>query len=347
MIRPARSRMSAACDQSGVALPLALLVLAVVGALVGAAFWIGVAERRAGLAMLALQGALGEAERASQVAVSGWEASRLNSLGILGTTTDTARGLDGRITSMSEIRRLSPTLFLITGIGFSRSGAAVQRVGVLARLSAPSLAFRRPLLASGPVTLAPGSRVVAAPTGAERSCGHRNRGDEDDSASSLSAEAYEDLQRWVSRATKIIPPGRYGPVSPSHDATGCRTRDPQNWGDPVDPTAPCGEYLPIVFAAGDLVIIGGAGQGVLLVRGDLTVRGGFIYHGLVIVGGTLRIGDAGVRIVGAVQVGDPQRGEVVVADNTIIEYSLCAVSRALAGSARVEPLTRRSWLRAY
>ena len=337
--------MSAACDQSGVALPFALLVLAVVGALVGAAFWIGVAERRAGLAMLALQGALGEAERASQVAVSGWEASRLNSLGILDKTSDTARGLDGTITSMSEIRRLSPTIFLITGIGFSRSGAAVQRIGVLARLSARSLAFRRPLLASGPVTLVSGSLVVAAPTGAETSCGHRD--DEDDSASTLSGEAYEDLEQWVSHATKIVPPGRYGPVRPSHDATGCHTRDLRNWGDPVDPTAPCGEYLPVVYAAGDLVIIGGAGQGVLLVQGDLTVRAGFRYHGLIIVGGTLRISGAGVRIVGAVQVGDPQRGEVEVEDNSLIEYSPCAVSRALAGSARVEPLTRRSWLRAY
>ena len=347
MIRPARSRTSAAYDQRGVALPFALLVLAVVGALVGAAFWIGVAERRAGLAMLALQGALGEAERASQVAVSGWEASRINSLGILERTSDTARGLDGTITSMSEVRRLSPTLFLITGIGFSRSGAAIQRVGVLARLSTPSLAFRRPLLASGPVTLASGSRVVAAPTGAETSCGHRNSDDDDNSESTLSGEAYEDLEQWVSRATKIVPPGRYGPVGPSHDATGCRTQDLRNWGDPVDRTAPCGEYLPIVYAAGDLVIIGGSGQGVLLVRGDLTVRGGFRYHGLVMVGGTLRISDAGVRIVGAVQVGDPKRGEVKVEDNSIIEYSRCAVSRALAGSARVEPLTRRSWLRAY
>ena len=97
-------------NRRGMALPLALFVLLVVGALVGAAFWLGVADHRAGL------GSLG-------------------------------------------VRRLSSSLFLVTARGFSRSGAATQRVGVLVRLKAPRLGFRQPLLAAGPVQLGPDAQI--------------------------------------------------------------------------------------------------------------------------------------------------------------------------------------------
>ena len=67
----------------------------------------------------------------------------------------------------------------------------------------------------------------------------------------------------------------------------CRTSTQDNWGDPVHPSGACGNYFPIIYAAGDLHITGGYGQGILLVEGDLAVQGGFEFYGPVFVKGEL------------------------------------------------------------
>lgn len=55
-----------------------------------------------------------------------------------------------------------------------------------------------------------------------------------------------------------------------------------NWGDPSRPGSACGNRAPLVYVAGDLTIEGGAGQGVLLVDGHLTVTGAFTYSGQIV-----------------------------------------------------------------
>ncbi len=95
-------------------------------------------------------------------------------------------------------------------------------------------------------------------------------------------------------------------------------------------------------------MIGGIGQGVLLVAGDLTLRAGFTYRGLVVVAGDLALIGAGTGVVGAVQVGSERSGgSVAMEGRSAIEYSACALRRALAGSSRATPLPRRSWINAY
>ncbi len=334
-------------NRRGVALPLALFVLVVVGALVGAAFWLGVAERRAGLGSLALQEALGEAERAAQVVVSQWESDRLNPMAVSATTSGTVLRPDGAVRAMTGVRRLSSSLFLVTARGFSRSGAATQRVGVLVRLVAPRLGFRQPLLAAGPVQLGPDARILHPKIDPLDYCGSDTQAD-GGSAAETGKPSYEDFATWVARATKVVPAGRYSGVGPSYDAVGCRVADPRNWGDPYSPASGCGAYLPVVYAPGDLVVIGGIGQGVLLVAGDLTLRAGFTYRGLVLVAGDLALIGAGTGVVGAVQVGsEGSGGAVAMEGRSAIEYSQCALRRALASSSRGTPLPRRSWINAY
>ena len=55
-----------------------------------------------------------------------------------------------------------------------------------------------------------------------------------------------------------------------------------NWGDPSGRASPCGNRAPLVYVAGDLTIDGGAGQGVLLVAGHLTITGAFTYSGQIV-----------------------------------------------------------------
>src|SRR5260370_32496138 len=60
-----------------------------------------------------------------------------------------------------------------------------------------------------------------------------------------------------------------------------------NWGDPLNPTAPCGGYFPIIHITGSATINGQEGQGILLVDGDLSVLGGFQFYGITIIQGSL------------------------------------------------------------
>jgi len=131
----------------------------------------------------------------------------------------------------------------------------------------------------------------------------------------------------------------------------CITWSNTNWGSPTDPDGPCGDYAPIVHVAGDLTLQGrGEGQGILLVDGDLLIDDEFEYYGLVIVQGRLRLTGPG-RIFGGVLVrggaGGGSRSEVTSGGR--IEYSSCAVLRALEGIPGLTPgagaaaATERSW----
>jgi hypothetical protein len=80
--------------------------------------------------------------------------------------------------------------------------------------------------------------------------------------------------------------------SPAASVTGtvCNTSVLTNWGDGnrKSPAGPCETYFPVIHAKGDMHLTGGMGQGVLLVDGDLTITGGFWFLGVVVVRGTMR-----------------------------------------------------------
>jgi hypothetical protein len=82
----------------------------------------------------------------------------------------------------------------------------------------------------------------------------------------------------------------------------CNTAVATNWGAPLAPLTPCGNYFPIIYAPGDVRLTGGAGQGILLVSGDLDVSGGVEFYGPVIVMGTIRSTGTGGHIYGGVDV---------------------------------------------
>lgn len=64
--------------------------------------------------------------------------------------------------------------------------------------------------------------------------------------------------------------------------------NPWNWGDPGGSSRPCAERMRLVAVDEGTVVSGGRGQGVLVARGDLTLRD-TKYFGLVIVQGVLRL----------------------------------------------------------
>lgn len=137
--------------------------------------------------------------------------------------------------------------------------------------------------------------------------------------------------------------------SPSGNSVTC-TAGPSNWGEPYRSgsyTAGCTSYYPIVYAANNLKMTGGRGQGVLLVNGNLDVTGNFYYVGLIVVTGNIKISGTSV-FRGALLA----QGNIDSEGNTDVAYSACAISNALGGSAgsgapAVSRVAKRGWVQNY
>ncbi len=123
---------------------------------------------------------------------------------------------------------------------------------------------------------------------------------------------------------------------------------PRNWGDPDSPGGVCGGYFPIIYAEGNLNVNSNKkGQGILLVEGDLSVQGGHTFYGPVIVRGSLKTAGTGGHFRGGVIAANVDLETNTVLGNALVQYSSCAISRALLGNSsltRVRPLDRRSWV---
>ena len=111
----------------------------------------------------------------------------------------------------------------------------------------------------------------------------------------------------------------------------CLTQTVGNWGSPLDPAGPCGGFFPLIYAPGDLVVSGGAGQGVLVVRGNLTLQPGARFQGPIVVGGALMAEDA--LIDGAVRIAVEGAGSPSALIGGSVRYRRCALLEAFDGSA--------------
>jgi hypothetical protein len=134
----------------------------------------------------------------------------------------------------------------------------------------------------------------------------------------------------------------------------CNKTLDSNWGEPwFDPPmvgviSQCQSYFPIIYRNGNLRVQNGRGQGIILVEGNFEVRGNFEFNGIVIVRGELSTQGTGNKITGAVLAQNAELGdETTIIGNPVINYSACAVERALVGNAKLKPLVERSWAQLY
>lgn len=157
---------------------------------------------------------------------------------------------------------------------------------------------------------------------------------------------YADL---VAMATKHYPansqPSGFGPV-----VTGgvCDESVNSNWGDPLNPGAPCFDYFPIIHFAGNVefTTLGSAGQGIMLVDGDMHVGGGdFTFFGLMIVQGSC-VFEYNSMLYGGVLCANQANVSQEIGDAAPISYSSCALQRALEGAGiggSIRPVAERAW----
>jgi hypothetical protein len=157
-----------------------------------------------------------------------------------------------------------------------------------------------------------------------------------------------DWDALAGMANKTYSPGaNLNGLAPSVSGSVCNTADQSNWGDPLHSTTLCQSYFPIIHAMGDLKITGGEGQGILLVEGDLSVQGGAEFYGPVIVRGSLKTAGTGGHFNGGVMAANVDLEQSALLGNAVVNFSSCALTKALAGAATPTFVARRAWTELY
>lgn len=365
-------------DERGLALALVVFALVMIGALVAGSLFMSVQEHRAGLSGLSAGQAFAAAESGGQIQLAEWNQDGYSRLAAGDSVTFDGWLIDGSGWYRGSVRRLNDMLYLLRSEGFSRDSATRRHLGTLVRIQVPELQMRAPVVLRGLVQVrgaarlegtdqiptgwtscaatepeTPGLGVTSAADVTELGAGHvidgnpRIREDPTLDATTLSgfgAMTFDDL---FATATKILLPGHYARIDPVTSGGECVTADPVNWGDPLNPTSPCGDYFPAVGVAGDLRLNTGQGQGLLMVDGNLRIQGGMEFYGLIIVSGTLTTAGTGSKFNGSIIVINENDQLTDIAGNASFSYSSCALEKAFAAIGKGAPMRERGWVQLY
>lgn len=329
----------------GALLPAVLAAMVIIGLAASAAVYIGRGERAVSANALLQAYAASSGEEAEVVGHAAL-AARATRLAVGEGITDAVSVSNTPVRATARLTRLGPTTFVLSVDAHAADASgryARRRSSLLLRLDPPRLEFPAALALTG---------SDAAPAGVADGADHPStNGDcEPDSAPTpdvlhpfAAAADSTELQALRDRAAVRLAPGALvGVPGPVVRDGSCDTARPSNWGDPSG-TSSCASWLPIVYAPGDLTVIGGAGQGTLLVDGDLDLSGGVQFAGAVVVGGTLTIGPGGARVSGGVRAAEivDAAGASVTAPSIV--RSSCALRAALIAAGRLVRAGERPW----
>jgi Tfp pilus assembly protein PilX len=148
-------------------------------------------------------------------------------------------------------------------------------------------------------------------------------------------------------------PSNPAPTPSALTLTGsCTETASNNWGYPLNQAHPCFNFFPIIWlnnAGQTWNFSGGAGQGILLVEGNLKVTGDFQFYGPIYIKGRIETaGGGGVQhFHGGMVAANAQLEQNSVLGTADIVYSSCAVDRAITNNpalTRAKPLAQRSWV---
>jgi len=373
-------------NERGIALPLAIFALVVIGGLVAGAMFVATQEQRIGQNTLRQQTAFTAAEAGADSVVLHWTAGTQN-MNVGDSVQSSGTAPDGKGWYRQTTKRLGGNIFLVKADGFNKDSTTRARVGILVRLRPLAFDINAALKTQGQTTVGGSSEISgqdSVPIGwtdcpptkpdqpgirmPDPSQLHTSGGCSGNACitgdpqvlkdttintqtlSSVGGIPFDSLKQY---ATKILSGGNIQQIFPSLiGLTQCNTGDQNNWGDPINPSGPCGSYFPIIWSDGDLQLGSGYGQGVLIVNGNLTVNGGFQFFGPVLVSQTLTTAGTGGHFNGGVIAANTDlctsnSCDTQIMGNAVISYSSCALIKALNKSATVMPMGQRSWLHLY
>lgn len=371
--------------RDGFVLPVALMAMIVIGAVVTGGFYVASQEHTVSVSTDQAARALDMAEFGLDEAMATLRGRDVLRHGVGTPVVFNAVDVMNGSSVLGEYRigilpLVNENLYLIHSEGRAGGGsnAATRRVSSLMRLASSQSAYTRAALVvfgefhrggnstvngtdvCGVNTGTPG--VLARDTSVVTESGNAGdiQGDPpkeqrtDMTTDSLSNFGDLELQDMIDMAD-IRYPNAIAPsnMEPSSDSNGlCETSNPNNWGQPDhDATTheDCKDYYPIIHSEGNLTLQTGVGQGILIVEGDLSIQGNFVFDGVVIVTGSLTMQGTGQgtgKISGTtiVQGTGLVDTESTTAGNAMIEYDSCNVQNAFKHAPRIRPLFARSWV---
>jgi hypothetical protein len=377
-------------DERGMALAVAIFALVVVGAMVAGALFAGTQEQRVGENQRRVQQSFGVAEAGAQERVMTWNPETMNrrpqfpqdSMAIADQQTP---GGTGRYSGYTY--RLGPNVFLIDVTGrdtrsyggaIAGGGGARQRIGMIARIAPVEFGIRASLTTQGAVSVGGNATVSGADQNpaswsscdvpGQPQAGVRDRGGtvgtsgagtvtgvppvvndptiNDSTFTTFGGATYAAL---ATRATITISGGNIN-TAPSVVNGVCDKTDPYNWGDGDNPTAPCGNYFPIIHVTGSLTINNTQGQGILLVDGDLIVNGSWNFYGIVIIQGDLKTsggGSSDAHFWGGVLAKNADLSTQSLNGHATLNYSSCSILAALQAQSPIALMRQRGWTQLY
>lgn len=380
-------RVSLLRDRRGIALPLVLFVIVVLGAITAGSFYVARLEQRTGDNTLASVRALNAAEAGIANAVANWNGVAWNTTPVGTSVALGTVSLGGTSYYADTLTRINDNIFMVQSVGLDSLAPgrvrARRRLGVISRLDFPLINMRSAITVRNGIDISGSSEISgrdSVPAGWGAYCdppGPMQPGIRDSSGnvttsgscsgasciagspqimvdttintSSFTQFGSTSFSQLAAEADKTVS-GTLTGVGPTFNAgppVTCRTSDLLNWGDPINNTSACFSYFPVIYAPGNLNISGGIGQGILLVQGDLTVQGGFQFYGPVIVLGTVSSTGTGGHFFGGLMASNASLDVTLFSGNSVVDYSACAITRALNGVGKVRPLAEHSWAQLY
>lgn len=371
-------------DERGMALPLAVFSLVVIGALVAGIFFTGRIEQRTGTNGAMAAQAFETAEAGVALQMVNWQH---NDLDVGETEVVNRTSVGAKSAYRATVERLSPNTFMLQVDGEQFSSTvlndanllATRRVARLLKLQPVHMTVQAALLARGNVQVRGTANLDGNDTnpptwtGCDPSVdpvsGIRTSGDVTFSGTpDIDGDPpVEEFYPGLSDSTFMRPFNELkgaadikfngGTMSPYpvvyvSAPTVCNTSPITNWGEPLGGLGAgivdaCQTHFPIIYSRGNLRLSNGRGQGILLVEGDLTLAGNFEFNGIVIATGTFDASHGTNIVHGAVLSSNAQLDDMTLAGTPTVNYSACAVQRALSGGAHVSPMAGRGWVQIY
>ncbi len=373
-------------NERGVALAMAVFALVVIGALVAGTFMAGRLEQRGGQNSIYQAQAFEAAEAGLATTVANWDPD-WNELAIgdslqLGTVSIGGTLAPG-VSYQPTLVRTGEQNFLVRSTGMRSYGAGVlaqRTVGQLTKLIFAAVPIRAALTARGDLevrgtadlygingdppdwgsetelreacpydaTVVPSAEV----SGEIRVSGTPTMNPPPvDSSEAVGDTAmylgpYNDL---VEMATLVLGNGTMSPMPmlTLDSLPVCDESIQTNWGEPENLITACKDYFPIIYRAGNLRLQNGRGQGILLVDGDLELAGNFTFAGIIMTRGAFRASHGTNDVYGTVLAANALLDDINLAGTPQVQFSTCAINRALQRSGKARPLLERAWAQLY
>lgn len=238
----------------------------------------------------------------------------------VGATITLATAASPDVRTRVLVTRTTRRLFTIVAEATRLLDGSARRVSLFVRLPLASMSARGALVSAIDVSIGPEARIVV-----DSACGDTTAAGvllapsvaliidstvmgsvpmvTRDAVAADSATYLRFGDAWwndLAAAADIrLASGTHVTPMPVTSGTSC-ARLESNWGDPSSPASPCAARTPIVYAAGDLTIDGGLGQGALLVDGHLLIAGPFTFSGQIVARGGIEMNADNITITGSV-----------------------------------------------